>query len=177
MLDIYHRIINFVKTKVAMNDKWKEHVIRQARISGMCTENIKALSQCSTKSEAIELYKRTIDWALEQNYPSLEDIRKYFPDCQSDGIYVDENLNITVSKLQAYVFHNCRGTINVEMDYEGRVIPMLYFSNDCDVTVTCKQTNKYPIRVPIYVYGRNNIRKKDNNNASFVIYELYKEDI
>lgn len=158
-----------------MENEWKKSIIQDAKDKKMCIANFKSLQGCSTKEQAIELYKRTIDWALENDYPSLNDIRRYFADCQSEGIYIDEKLDITVSTLQAYVFHNCRGTINVEMDYHGCTIPMLYFANGCDVKVVCRQPNKYPIRVPVYIYGDNKVRIENNGNATFVKYDLYKE--
>lgn len=153
---------------------WKEFLLREGRIKRMCGENIEALKSCKTKSDAISLYKRTIDWALESDYPSLDEIRKYFPDCERDGIYVDKNLTINnkFSRQQVYVFHNCKGIVNVGMDYDNAVIPMLYFANNCDVTVTCTQINKNPIRVPIYVFGDNDVKTASSQNANFTLYEF-----
>lgn len=139
----------------------------------MCNENLSALRDCPDRLTAIALYKKTIDWALENDYPTLYDIRTFFGDCEDYGIYVDKDLSgITVSRLQTYVFHNCYGTLNVEMDYENKVIPMLYFANDCDVTVVCNQPNMRPIRVPIYMTAGNVVNVYKTSNAEFKKYGI-----
>lgn len=157
-----------------MSENWKEKILRKARLSGMCKENLSALRQCTSKEQAIELYMKTIDWALENDYPSLDEIRKHFNDCEDYGVFVDHSdLNVTASKLQSYVFHNCKGIVNVEMDYKHSIIPMLYFANDCNIIVTCKQKPlSRPIRVPIYVCGDNHITADITPNASFITYKI-----
>lgn len=155
-----------------MSENWKEALLRQGKIKRMCADNLTALRLCETREQSITLYKKTIDWALENNYPPLSVIREDFHDCEDMGIFVDKKLDITISKLQVYVFHNCKGIINVEMDYEGCNIPMLYFANGCDVKVTCKQKNRHAIRVPLYIFGENKIRIADTPNADFAEYRL-----
>lgn len=139
----------------------------------MCNENLSALRDCPDKPTAINLYKKTIDWALENDYPTLYDIRTFFGDCEEYGIYVDADLSsVTASRLQSYVFHTCYGTLNVEMDYENRIIPMLYFANNCDVEVVCRQHNEPPIRVPIYTTAANSVVAKNTDNVEFKKYRL-----
>lgn len=153
-------------------DKVKQTLLRQARLKGMCNENLSALRACYTREQAIDLYKKTIDWALENEYPSLEHLRLFFADCEAQGVYVDADIDITVSEHQVYVFHNCRGYINVEMDYDKEVIPMLYFANRCEVTISCEQEQETPIRVPIYVLGDNDIATEETDNAIFKLYYI-----
>ena len=115
---------------------WKDSLLRYGKLNSMCAENIDALKKCETKSDAIQLYKKTIDWALERNYPNLELLRKEFSDCQNDGLYIDHTFNgETLNKHQVYVFHNCKGTIKVGLNNEKVIIPMLYFTNDCEMTI------------------------------------------
>ena len=74
------------------------------------------------------------------------------------------------SNKQVFVFHDCHGTINVEMDYENAIIPMLYFANGCNMTVICRQKNIFPVKFPLYIFGRNTIYTENNDSAIFRIF-------
>lgn len=124
----------------------------------MCTENIDALRVCETKADAIALYKKTIDWALEKNYPPVNFIRNEFGDCEDLGIFIDKTFNgELLNEHQCYVFHNCRGHIAVDINIEKKIIPMLYFANGCNISVSCVSE----IRVPLYIFGESNIQAND----------------
>ena len=56
---------------------WKPYLQRQARLHKMCADNRAYLSACETKSDAIRLYKQTIDWALEENYPDFDFLKTH----------------------------------------------------------------------------------------------------
>ena len=66
-----------MKTAIIMQSSWKEYLLRQARLHSMCTENLEGLRACETKADAVALYKKTIDWALEKNYPPVNFIINY----------------------------------------------------------------------------------------------------
>ena len=124
----------------------------------MCEENRTALSQATTKADAIALYLKTIDWALEEDYPGLNVIRQHFSDCEEYGVYVDKTFSgETLIDLPVYVFHNCRGTIKVGLNVEKQIIPMLYFANNCDMTIISSDHLGLRNRVPLYVFGDNTI--------------------
>lgn len=148
---------------------WKEYLLRQARLNSMCTENIDALRACETKADAIALYKKTIDWALEKNYPPVNFIRNEFGDCEDLGIFVDKDFHgELLVEHQCYVFHNCRGHITVDINIEKRIIPMLYFANGCNLRITRAETlQSSHIKVPLYIYGENTIIAKDTGNITF----------
>jgi hypothetical protein len=155
---------------------WKEHLLNQAKRYKMCKENFAALSACESKDEAVRLYIKTIDWALENNYPALRVLEAEFAEQEHNGIFVGKTFHgEEFSHLQTYVFHNCKGRINVAMDYENAIIPMFYFANGCDISITCEQDNIYPIKVPIYIFGDDNIvSAKNDDNAVFL---KYKQDV
>lgn len=137
---------------------WKEYLLRQARLESMCTENMDALRACETKADAVALYKKTIDWALEKNYPPVNFIRNEFGDCEDLGIFVDKTFyGEILNEHQCYVFHNCRGHITVDINIQKKVIPMLYFANGCNISVSCTSQ----IKVPLYIFGENNIEADD----------------
>ena len=152
---------------------WKEYLLRQARLESMCTENMDALRVCETKADAVALYKKTIDWALEKNYPPVNFIRNEFGDCENLGVYIDRTFNgDLLDEHQCYVFHNCRGHISVDINLEKKIIPMLYFANGCDLSISRADTpHTLPIRVPLYIFGENNISAEDNNDVTFKKYQ------
>lgn len=156
-----------------MQSSWKEYLLRQARLHSMCTENLEGLRACETKADAVALYKKTIDWALEENYPPVNFIRNEFGDCEDQGIFIDRVFNgELLNEHQCYVFHNCRGHIAVDINIPLKIIPMLYFANGCDLSISRADTpHTLPIRVPLYIFGENNISAEDNDDVTFKKYQ------
>jgi hypothetical protein len=139
----------------------------------MCATNYKALSQCVDRAEMIPLYLRTVDWALENGYPSLDILTRYFGNFEDEGLYVGRKFNgETLSSNQTYVFHHCQGEVEVRMDYEKCVIPMLYFANDCRMRIKCNQPNFRAIHVPLYIFGENDVAARSDENAVFTKYQM-----
>lgn len=156
-----------------MNPSWKEYLLRQAGLESMCAENMVALRSCQTKADAVSLYKKTVDWALEKNYPSINFLRNEFNDCDAYGVFVDTVFNgELLNEHQCYVFHNCRGHITVDINSISQIIPMLYFANNCHLRVTrADGPHVVPIRVPLYIFGPNTIEAENNNDISFKKYQ------
>lgn len=158
----------------------KRLLMHEARERGICVDGYEEMRNCKNVDELIEYYIKTIDWSLENAFPSLEHIRKWFSpsDLERHGIFVDRTFDCeTFSTKQAYVFHNCKGCINVAMDYDNANIPMLYFANGCNIEVYCGQKQPdgtKPIEVPVYIFGENNVTCYDNDNA---IFTTYREEV
>ena len=152
-----------------MQSPWKEYLLRQARLNSMCLDNLDALRACQTKAEAVNLYKKTIDWALEKDFPSINFIKNEFGDCEDLGLFVDRDFHgELLDAHQCYVFHNCRGYITVDLNVKKKIIPMLYFANKCNISVTrANAPHTPPIRVPLYIYGENIIKAEDNDDIIF----------
>ena len=146
---------------------------RLAREHRMCADNRAYLSACETKEDAIRLYKQTIDWALEEEYPDLDFLRKEFADQQSQGIFIDHNFDGEIlNEHQVYVFHNCTGTIRVGLNLAKKIIPMCYFANNCDMTILGIEGEKaFPDRVPLYIFGKNKINATNSNTMEVRIYQ------
>lgn len=155
---------------------WKDSLLRYGKLNSMCAENIEALKECETKSDAIQLYKKTIDWALERNYPSLEILRSEFADCQCDGLFIDYTFNgETLNEHQVYVFHNCKGTIKVGLNADKAIIPMLYLANNCEMTIEgINAMRVMPDIIPCYVFGDNSIAAENDINA---IFRIHREEV
>lgn len=138
----------------------------------MCADNRAYLSACETKEDAIRLYKQTIDWALEEGYPDLDFLRKEFSNYQGVGLFIDQHFEgQPLSEHQVYVFHNCTGHIRVGLNLAKKIIPMCYFANGCDMTVLGFDCEKpFPDRVPLYIFGENNIVAKNTLTTEFRVY-------
>ena len=156
------------------NPSWKRYLTRQAKLSRMCYENQAYLGACETKSDAIRLYKQTIDWALANKYPSIDFLRKEFSEQEKDGFFVDHKFcDDMLNDQQCYVFHNCTGKIRVALNYEKQLLPMLYFANGCNMTVEFIGIEYLPItQFPIYVCGENKIKTKHNRFAKVKLYTI-----
>ena len=151
-----------------MDNEWKKQLRREASAHHMCEENRRALEEVTSRATAIGLYKRTIDWALEEGYPGMDTLRKYFTGCEMFGIYIDKHFDGEVLKdHQVYVFHNCTGTIKTGLNLEKQLIPMLYFANGCEMSVV---GNGESVRVPLYVFGTNNILTEKGDGLEFKFY-------
>ena len=159
-----------------MTSKWKAYLQQQAREHHMCADNRAYLSACETKEDAIRLYKQTIDWALEEGYPDLDFLRKEFSNYQGEGIFIDQHFEgQPLSEHQVYVFHNCTGHIRVGLNLAKKIIPMCYFANNCDMTILGFDCEKpFPDRVPLYIFGENNIVARNTPTTEF---RIYKHDI
>lgn len=155
-----------------MTSTWKSYLQRQAKLHRMCEDNRAYLSACETKADAIRLYKQTIDWALEEEYPDLDFLRKEFANCEDEGFYVDHHFSGEVlNEHQVYVFHHCTGTIRVGLNPSKKIIPMCYFANGCNMTILSVDGERiFPDRVPLYIFGENVVNATNSNTMEVRIY-------
>lgn len=140
------------------NMQLKQELMNDARSGGICAEGY-AQMRGYDRDGMIDYYLANPDWCLERGFPSLELLRHEFSDIEEKGVYVGKTFDGEVfSEKQTYIFHDCKGTIRVAMDYENAIIPMLYFANGCDITVNCEQENDPKIVVPVYATEDSEVR-------------------
>lgn len=157
-----------------MDTQWQRQLRREASAHGMCADYREGLGSVETKHDAIALYKRCVDWALEEGYPAIDTIRHYFDDCEVEGIFVDKVFHGEIlNDQQVYVFHNCSGTIRVGLNVQKHIIPMLYFANECDMDIKGIPGSAMQVRVPLYVFGPNRIGAEQSED---IICKTYKFD-
>lgn len=158
-----------------MDEQWKRQLRREASVHHMCGENRSALECVDSMDEAIKLYKKTIDWALEEGYPNINTLRRYFSNCEDYGVFIDKNFHGEVlTEHQVYVFHNCTGTVRTGLNIRKGVIPMLYFANGCDMNVRGIHGSGAQARVPLYVFGDNRIAGEQSDD---IICKTYTYDV
>lgn len=148
-----------------MNQTLIGQLRREASAHHMCEENRRALMGVENISDAIALYKKTIDWALEEGYPRIDTLRKYFSNCEEYGVFIDKHFNgENLIDQQVYVFHNCTGTIRTGLNLDKKIIPMLYFANGCNMNIESYLETGSQIIVPLYIFGQNVIHPEVSDN-------------
>lgn len=145
----------------------KETLMEDARRGGICAEGY-GLMRGYDREGLIGYYLANPDWSIERGFPSLELLRREFSDIEDKGVFVGKTFDGEVfDKLQTYIFHDCKGTIRVAMDYDNAVIPMLYFANGCRMRVECEQKNEPAINVPLYIAEDCKVVGAKTNNCVF----------
>lgn len=151
----------------------KEKLMSDARAKGICINGYKDMRSMSVAS-LVEYYTIHMDWCLERSFPSIDLLRSHFSNCENMGIYVDKIFNgELLNERQAYILHNCRGTIRVSLNVEKALIPMMYLANGCELTIEGID-EKRGIRqtiVPLYIFGENQIMCKQSGCVLFRRYE------
>ena len=160
-----------------METEWKRQIRREASAHGMCMENRDALSSVESLADAVSLYKKTIDWALEEGYPNFGTLQRYFSGCAEYGVFINREFHGDLLCDQAvYVFHHCTGWIRVGLNVEKRIIPMLYFANGCDMTIKPSGLSKTEVRVPLYIFGSNLVKARSSGDVVFRTYKFDTKD-
>lgn len=145
----------------------KETLMEDARRGGICAEGYGQM-RAYDREGLIDYYVQNPDWCMERGFPSLELLRREFSDIEDKGVFVGKTFDGEVfDRLQAYIFHDCKGTIKVAMDYENAVIPMLYFANGCKIRVECEQRNDPAINVPLYIAEDCKVVGAKSDNCNF----------
>ena len=146
-----------------MSKEWKKDKVieladtRIINYSGrsLCENYRNPLERCETAAQAIRLYKNCISWALQERYPTKEDLLSFaskevlakngvFIDTEFDGERIDSHI--------CCVFLNCKGRISTGLNLAKKVIPMLYLSEGSDLEVAVDDFLIKPIPVELY-YG------------------------
>lgn len=152
-----------------MEQGWKKSALSDIRAHRVCDEYSELAARAKTKVDALALYKRGIDWCLENNSPSVDLLRRYREDCAYNGIFIDRHFDSELlNDRPVYVFHNCTGTIRVGLNVKKRIIPMLYFANGCNITI--EGHSPIQVSVPLYVFGHNDINASDSDDITFKIF-------
>lgn len=145
----------------------REELMHSARSAGICAEGYSQMRGYD-RDGLVSYYVENPDWCIERGFPSLETLCREFSDIEDKGVFVGKTFDGEVfDKLQAYIFHDCKGTIKVAMDYENAVIPMLYFANGCNIRVVCEQDNKPVIVIPLYVSEDSSVSRGDSYGCIF----------
>lgn len=153
----------------------KEQLMEQARTKGICVDGYSEM-RAGNVDMLVDYYVKNPDWCLERDYPTLKFLREHFANIEDKGVFVDKTFKgELLNDKQAYIFHNCKGTVKVGLNVEKAIIPMLYLANGCKLKIQgvgelipWKKNNR--AMVPVYSFGKNDVSAKDNNWVKFIHY-------
>lgn len=153
----------------------KDLIMSQAREKGICLDGFSALRSISTKEALVGYYVQNPDWCMERDFPSLQMLASEFSDCENKGVFVCKTFHGEVlNDRQAYIFHNCKGTIKVGLNIDKAIIPMLYIGNGCRLRII-GVGDTIPVRghteVPLYIFGKNDLSARNNAYVNFIQYK------
>lgn len=156
----------------------KEKLMLEARAKGICAEGYGTM-RVDDIDALVDYYIENPDWALERDYPTLAVLKEHFSGMGDKGVFVGRTFHGEVlNDLQAYIFHDCKGTVKVGLNVEKKIIPMLYVANGCRLRFV--GVGDYAPRnpderciVPLYSFGRNDISARDNK---YVMFNRYKKN-
>ena len=155
-------------------DFLKEKLINIADAKGICAEGHQTMLESADKDALVNYYVQNPDWCLERDFPTLQMLREHFADVGPKGVFVDQTFHGEVmNDLQAYIFHNCKGTIKVSLNVEKDCAPMIYLANGCRLSIagTGKVVPRKATVIPVYVFGDNDYSARDNKYVEFKIYK------
>ena len=150
----------------------KECLMRQARYEGICKDGYEHMRSCDI-DKLIDYYIQNPDWCLERDYPTLDYLKEHFADAHNKGVYISKTFNgeLLNDKLVC-ILHDCKGVIKVGLNAQKAIIPMLYIANNCHIRILgVGQKGTGQCRVPVYIFGKNDVSAHDNEHVKFVKFK------
>lgn len=151
----------------------------EARAKGICAEGYEEM-RIDNVDALVDYYTQNPDWCMERDFPTLATLKEHFSDCEDKGVFVGRTFHgELLNERQAYIFHNCRGTVKVGLNVDKAIIPMIYVANGCRLRFVGvgeyapKNPGERSI-VPVYSFGKNDISARDNR---YVAFNLYKSEL
>lgn len=138
----------------------------------LCGNYRNPLEGCRTAAQAIRLFKNCISWALQERYPTKEDLLSFTSKetLAENGVYIDTTFyGERIADHICCVFMNCKGHISTGLNIEKAIIPMIYLSEGSNLEITVDDDLIHPIPVELYYGSRVNGNKlsiKDCNHLT-----------
>lgn len=121
----------------------------------LCANYRNPLERCETAAQALRLYKNCISWALQEQYPTKNDLLNFMTKetLAENGVYVDmEFKGERIDNHICCVFLNCKGNLSTGLNVDKAIIPMIYLSDGSDLVISVDDYLTKPIPVELY-YG------------------------
>jgi len=154
----------------------KETLMEQARAKGICADGYGTM-RVDDMDALVDYYIEHPDWCMERGFPTLAVLREHFSDIEDKGVFIGRHFHgETLNDRQAYIFHDCKGTIKVGLNVEKAIIPMLYLANGCRLhivgvgEVKPRKESERSV-VPVYTFGDNDVSAKDTRFVKFTRYK------
>lgn len=164
-----------------MSDKWnKDKVLQMANervivYSGktLCDNYKNPLERCQTPAQAIRLFKNCISWALQERYPTKEELLQFADKdtLAENGVYIDREFNgECINDFICCVFINCTGIIKTGYNMQKKILPMFYLSEGSGLEII-PDRNLLPRSIPIELYYGSNVYLSNRNADKFIVYD------
>lgn len=133
----------------------------------MCDPFLCHIRRARNVDDLLRLYKAGLDWALDNNIP---DVKLLQESCSAQkleryGIFINKHFKgETVNDNIFQVFHNCTGSINVELNREKCIIPTLYLANNTNLNINVNQS----IDISVFLLDSS----KANVNGKFALRKI-----
>ena len=118
-----------------MTDRELNIALREmARSNGLCDKWFESWKDDDTIDECLDRYVRGFDFAVKNDYPPIDFIRRNFrkDDLHRHNIYVDEKVDMTIGNGIYIFLGHCTGNVKVE----DLVAATLYLRHECDLSVS-----------------------------------------
>ena len=155
--------------------EWKPIVLADAARRGICRQYTGLLEKCENLTDFLRLYRRGADWALTNDVPSLNMLRRFAEErLDLHGIYVDKAFDgETLWDRQVYILRNCHGTIRTGLNIDKRIIPIFYIADGSDITIESANGDYllHPVRIEAHLYGNSNVNCEDTKKLQCTKYK------
>lgn len=140
----------------------------------LCDNYRNPLEKCETAAQAIRLYKNCISWALQERYPTKDELLSFASKetLAENGVYVDSEFNgERIDNHIVCVFINCKGKIRTGLNLKKAIIPKLYLSENSNMDIIVDYGLLAPIPIELYYNSRvkcnsDKISIKDYNHLT-----------
>jgi hypothetical protein len=174
----YHPISNQWKLKTGVNmEKLSEYILQKAMEAGVCAPGVVEITAAYGKDDLLKLYVKRIDYCLEHNLPSNEDLVRLGGNLLAGyGIWVDEN-----TSLKSPEFTVLLGASKMNIDIDGYTTSQIFVkhssaaeidvSEHAFVVIDCFNNAILKVRaygdskVLINVYGQAKVTHEAIGNA------------
>lgn len=119
----------------------------------LCANYRNPLEHCETATQAIRLYKNCISWALQERYPTKEELLAFASKqtLAENGVFVDTLFKgERIDSHVCCVFLGCKGWIHTGLNVDKAIIPMIYLSDESSLKIEVDESIKQSIPVELY---------------------------
>ena len=108
----------------------KRALVKEAKEKKACTEGLAQLREANDIRQLVTLFFKTLDFSLENDYPSQDLRREFFGKVEDYGVFFRGNYNITNFKYLAAF-----GDSKITARYGGYSVGNVYARENSEVTI------------------------------------------
>lgn len=146
-----------------------EDLRRKAISLGLCHKWQRSWATSTNKDELVEMYKRGLDFCIENNYPTNEYMLKHFDGImQRHGVFVSNFIDLKNAK-EVVLNGECSGYLLYDMYSVGNV----YVRHESKIDIVAKENSK----VFVTCYDSSRLTLRTEGRGSIIVYNYGSADI